>query len=129
MPQYLVPSQFSDILYQSFNVSTKCIARCFLLYFTPKLSTTRLNHTGCHLCFHNPGVWWHGLYPFVAKRSVSNLFARMPACIKPYIPFCTSRYTHLLCTNLCNSYSFIISSGIIPTGSHIYSYRSIGVPK
>ena len=95
-------------------------------YLIPKSSTTSEKLRGRVWCRYRPGVVVAGSYPNFYRCSLSLSFAILPAWGSPYMPFCISVYTKPLCANFLRFYCWIISSGIMSSGSFIYSYLYMG---
>ena len=55
--------------------------------------------------------------------------ARSPACLRPYIPLLTWKYTTSLVTYWSRSNWIIVSSGICLRVTRRYSGRGMGVPR
>ncbi len=69
-PSVVVPGEFdaaveiaapilAQFLYLSFIAAIKCSTSFFLVYLTPKSSTTRVKEIGRVVCFQKPGVCLH----------------------------------------------------------------------
>ena len=59
------------------------ISVIFLLFFTPKLSTTREIVIKLVMCRHNPGVWGTSRYKYGDRFTIRPFFAIAPDFGRP----------------------------------------------
>lgn len=71
----------------------RCSVSSRLVYFTPKLSTTRQEYIGRDVCLNKPGGFPVGTYPPDARCLTNLSYAMRPACGRQYIPFDISAAT------------------------------------
>ena len=83
---YIFSSQYSDMVYFSFNVWSRCCALSSYVYLMEKSSTTRVKMVSLVSCCHRPEVWRSGWYPNGARWCMRALCAMITACLRPYIP-------------------------------------------
>jgi hypothetical protein len=77
-------------------------------------------------CVHTPYVWLDGQYPSCNAPCCNSLFAMMPACGRPYMPFWISMHTLLSTARSFQPYLLITSCGRDAIITTIYLYCSRG---
>ena len=91
IPQYKLSVQPSETGYNCLMAVIKVSEYSLPTYLSLKLSTTKKNNMGCHLCLHTTSVCVHWKYPLGLSCSVSRSFDMRPAWGNPYIPLQKSK--------------------------------------
>ena len=93
IPGYFLPSQSIEHLQLALSTCSRCSVCLWPTYFTCKSSTQSVKEMVLVMRPQGPGDSGLCWYPCLFSCCSNSCCASMPACGRPYIPFCILMYT------------------------------------